>query len=205
MKKQNTNYINEQGKKGKPDQIGGSMGNWCFPMFQTGFRLVSDPSQVSVVNFWKRKKERKTKKVEETMKKNGQAGWNFTFITCFCSLCLVEFLFFSFFFPYLFLFLNFKSRCFYFFCFFHFFSVVCFLSRLAIPFTRVSSPGLNQWPPLLFHCLFSPSGWTAEMQKLTSSEVNGQKWKQLFRLFREVWVLRNGISMYFIFWGGGII
>jgi hypothetical protein len=51
MKKQNTNYINEQGKKGKPDQIGGSMGNWCFPMFQTGFRLVSDPSQVSVVNF----------------------------------------------------------------------------------------------------------------------------------------------------------
>jgi hypothetical protein len=41
------------------------------------------------------------------MKKNGQAGWNFTFITCFCSLCLVEFLFFSLFFPYLFLFLNF--------------------------------------------------------------------------------------------------
>ena len=46
--------LNEQGKEGKPDQIGGSMGNWCiwcFPMFQTGFRLVSDPSQVSVVNF----------------------------------------------------------------------------------------------------------------------------------------------------------
>lgn len=43
--------LNEQGKEGKPDQIGGSIGNWCFPMFQTGFRLVSDPSQVSVVNF----------------------------------------------------------------------------------------------------------------------------------------------------------
>ena len=58
------------------------------------------------------------------MKKNGQAGWNFTFITCFCSLCLVEFFFFLSLFPYLFLFLNFESRCFYFFlyffCFFHF-------------------------------------------------------------------------------------